>query len=102
VRTRTLDSGGPQQEASHGNPAAHRHRGRAHPHPGRYCDGGGLYLNVTPAGTRSWEFRYTQLGRTRYLGLGSLNDVTLAEARERAREARIIHRAGRDPVAQSR
>jgi integrase len=66
--------------------------------PGRYCDGGGLYLNVTPAGTRSWEFRYTQLGRTRYLGLGSLNDVTLAEARESAREARIVHRAGRDPV----
>src|SRR5437016_26647 len=55
--------------------------------PGRYGDGGGLYLQVGPSGTKSWLFRYEQAGRDRYMGLGSINTFNLAEARERARKA---------------
>jgi integrase len=71
--------------------------------PGRYPDGGGLYLKVSfnPAsGTvrRSWIFRFEHNGRERFMGLGSLNDVTLAEARERATAARKMHHDGQDPI----
>jgi integrase len=71
--------------------------------PGRYSDGGGLYLKVslnptTGEARRSWIFRYEHNGRERFMGLGSLNDVTLAEARERATAARRLHRDGQDPI----
>ena len=70
--------------------------------PGLYADGAGLYLQVTHAGARSWIFRY-RLGRTakkapRDMGLGSLSTITLAEAREAAREARRLILAGVDPI----
>jgi len=72
--------------------------------PGRHPDGGGLYLKVslnprTGAIRRSWIFRFEHDGRERFMGLGSLNDVTLAEARERATAARKMHRDGQDPIA---
>lgn len=64
---------------------------------GMHADGGGLYLQVT-AGARSWIFRYTLDGRSRAMGLGSLNAVTLSEARARAAEARRLKSAGIDPI----
>jgi integrase len=67
--------------------------------PGMYPDGAGLYLQVSPAGTRSWIFRYTMGGRTRDMGLGSARDVSLAEARTKALEARKLKAAGIDPIA---
>src|SRR5262249_8535007 len=71
--------------------------------PGRYADGGGLYLKVsrnptTGEARRSWIFRFEHNGRERFMGLGSLNDVSLAEARERATAARRLHRDGQDPI----
>ena len=66
--------------------------------PGRYGDGGGLYLQVTPTGARSWLLRYERGGRERALGLGPVNDFTLDEARERARKARQLLRDGIDPL----
>ncbi|GLK71561.1 integrase arm-type DNA-binding domain-containing protein [Ancylobacter dichloromethanicus] len=66
--------------------------------PGRYGDGGGLWLQVTPAGTKSWLFRFMLDGRARQMGLGSLSDVTLAEAREAARGARRMASEGIDPI----
>jgi len=66
--------------------------------PGRYGDGGGLWLQVTPAGTKSWLFRFMLDGRARQMGLGSLSDVTLAEAREAARNARRTASEGIDPI----
>jgi integrase len=65
---------------------------------GMYADGGGLYLQVS-GGARSWIYRYTLDGRTRYMGLGSLAAVSLAEARARAAEARRLLSAGEDPIA---
>lgn len=70
--------------------------------PGIYGDGGGLYLKVTPSGTKSWVFRYWSNGRRHALGLGALHTVTLAEAREKARDQRRLRLDGHDPVAVKR
>src|SRR3954470_15835277 len=66
--------------------------------PGRHSDGGGLYLNVTRSGARSWVFMWKVAGRRREIGLGSLRDVPLARAREKASEARGHLADGRDPL----
>ena len=66
--------------------------------PGRYCDGLGLWLQVSQFGTKAWLFRYTRHGRQRQMGLGALHTVSLAEARERARQARQILLDGDDPI----
>ena len=67
--------------------------------PGRYGDGGGLYLNVRANGSRAWLFRYRLPGgRTRDMGLGSVDDVTLSKARDLASKARERIRAGEDPI----
>jgi integrase len=66
--------------------------------PGRHSDGGGLYLNVTETGARSWLFIWKVAGRRREMGLGSARDVPLARARELAAECRSIVADGRDPL----
>ena len=67
---------------------------------GRYADGGGLYMQVSPNGTKSWIFRYRANGKRRHLGLGPLTRVTLSEARELAGAARLtLRRDGVDPIA---
>ena len=66
---------------------------------GRHSDGGGLYLNLTDSGARSWVFMWKVAGRRREIGLGSLRDVPLAKARDRAAEARRLLAEGSDPLA---
>ena len=66
--------------------------------PGKYGDGRGLYLQVTPTGARSWLLRYERGGRERAMGLGPVDDFTLDEARERARKARQLLKDGSDPI----
>lgn len=66
--------------------------------PGRYGDGGGLYLQVGKFGGKSWLFRYTRLGKAREMGLGALSTISLAEARERAGDVRKILASGQDPL----
>ena len=51
-------------------------------------DGRGLYLKVQPGGARSWLLRYQMAGKVHDLGLGSYPEVSLADARGRALEAR--------------
>jgi hypothetical protein len=58
--------------------------------PGRYGDGGGLWLQVRDAEHRSWLFRYKLHGRARQMGLGPLADVPLAEARDIATACRRL------------
>lgn len=65
--------------------------------PGIYSDGGGLYVRVRNPGTRSWVFIYTLHGKRQEMGLGSLLDITLAKARERAAAAREMVLEGIDP-----
>jgi integrase len=66
--------------------------------PGRYCDGLGLWLQVSETGCKAWLFRYMRHGRARQMGLGALPTVSLAEARVRARQARQILLDGVDPI----
>jgi integrase len=69
--------------------------------PGLYHDGGGLYLQVSRNGSRSWTFRYGAQGR-RYVGLGPVHTVSLSEARERARQCRTLLLDGIDPLSNKR
>jgi integrase len=66
--------------------------------PGRYSDGGNLYLCVGKGGARSWVFLYRHNGRTHEMGLGSAAVVTLAMARKKARAARVWLVDGGDPL----
>lgn len=58
----------------------------------------GLLLQITPQGGRSWLLRASVGGKRREIGLGGFPDVTLAQARERARETKDQIRRGIDPV----
>ncbi|MBM3566321.1 MAG: DUF4102 domain-containing protein [Alphaproteobacteria bacterium] len=66
--------------------------------PGLYGDGNGLYLQVSRVGSKSWLLRFRLHGRRRDMGLGSLADVSLADAREKAQDARKLIKAGIDPI----
>jgi integrase len=67
---------------------------------GRHNAGDNLYLSITKAGSRRWVFLYAYGGQRRELGLGSAANghVTLAQAREKAIEARKLIISGDDPV----
>lgn len=67
--------------------------------PGRTADGGNLFLKIAEGGSASWVFKYERSGRERSPGLGPVADVTLAEAREMAREYRKLLAQGFDPLA---
>lgn len=67
---------------------------------GLFADGGGLYLQVTATGAKSWIFRFQLAGRRRDMGLGSAAVYSLAEARQKATEARRLVAAGVDPIAE--
>ena len=71
---------------------------------GLYADGAGLYLQIAAAGSKSWIFRYRMNGRKtpRDMGLGPVHTVTLAEARDKAREARKLILEGVDPIEAKR
>src|SRR6185312_3729073 len=66
---------------------------------GRHSDGGGLYLWVSPKGSKSWVFMWTRDGKRREMGLGAYPVVTLAKARSKAAECRTAIEEGRDPIA---
>jgi integrase len=66
--------------------------------PGMYADGGSLYLRVAPGGSKQWIFRYVANGRMRDMSLGAVHTFNLAEARERATEARKLRADGIDPL----
>lgn len=70
--------------------------------PGRYSDGDGLILEVGPGGSKSWIARLQANGRRRDYGLGSFKDISLNEARDKAREYRKQLRAGLDPLEAKR
>jgi integrase len=85
--------------------------------PGMYGDGGGLYLQVTGAGAKSWLFRFwvperdpatgellrdpatkKVVGTSREMGLGSFTVISLDAARELAADARRLRERGVDPI----
>src|SRR5688500_1918629 len=70
--------------------------------PGRYCDGGGLYLVVEDTGAKRWQFRSVVAGKRTEIGLGGLTTVSLAEAREEALRLRKLVRGGVNPLLERR
>jgi hypothetical protein len=66
--------------------------------PGMYPDGGGLYLRVTPQGTKNWVLRFMLDRRPRWMGLGPFPLYGLQEARATALEARRKRHEGIDPI----
>ncbi|MEK4035337.1 Arm DNA-binding domain-containing protein [Methylocystis sp. IM3] len=68
--------------------------------PGRHGDGKGLWLNVSPTGSRTWEFRFQIANRSRTMFLGNLDSVSLAQARDIAEDARRLVKRKIDPIEQ--
>ena len=68
--------------------------------PGLHAVGGvsGLAMQIAPGGSRSWSYRVMMGGKRREMGLGGYPDVTLAAAREAAREAYAKIQKGIDPI----
>ena len=66
---------------------------------GYYADGNGLYLQVSKLGAKSWIFRFKRDGKARDMGLGGYPAVSLADARQKAQEARQHRDADKDPIA---
>ena len=65
--------------------------------PQRLFDGGGMYLEISPAGGKLWRLKYRFGKKEKRLALGSYPDVPLAKARERRDEARRLLADGIDP-----
>jgi len=53
---------------------------------GRHADGGGLYLKVRKSGSKGWVFIHMKNGKSKELGLGSCDVVSLSDARKKAQE----------------
>lgn len=68
--------------------------------PRRLFDGGGLYLEISPAGGKLWRWKYRHAGKEKRLSIGIYPDVSLALARQRHAEARKLLAAGIDPSEQ--
>src|ERR1700712_3697038 len=66
--------------------------------PGKYSDGGNLYLIVSESGSRKWVLRFTWRGRAREMGLGSAATVPLVDSRDKATGARRTIAQGLNPI----
>ena len=70
--------------------------------PGTWRVSRNLYVQVSDAGTKAWLFRYMLNGRSHGMGLGPLDLVTLAEARDKALLCRKLLLDGIDPLEERR
>lgn len=70
--------------------------------PGTYGDGGGLWLRVTNSGSRQWIYRFRFNGKARAMGLGGLDKVSLAKARQRRDEVESMVLNRLDPIKERR
>lgn len=66
--------------------------------PGKYSDGGGLWLHKRTDGGAQWVLRVTIHGRRREMGLGGFPDISLKAAREAAEKSRGLARLNIDPI----
>jgi integrase len=66
-------------------------------HAGKHFDGGGLFLLVKDGGLY-WRYKYRLGGKEKAFAIGTLDDYSLAEAREKHGEARKLVAVGSDPV----
>ncbi|MGA7674936.1 MAG: integrase arm-type DNA-binding domain-containing protein [Rhizomicrobium sp.] len=71
---------------------------KPHDKPYKLSDEKGLYLLVTPSGSKLWRFDYRFADKRKTLAFGKWDDVELVRARERRDTARKSLAAGRDPA----
>lgn len=64
----------------------------------RFTDSGGLYLEVSPAGSKRWFWKFYANGKERRLALGSYPTVGLADARKARDASRLQKLDGRNPI----
>lgn len=64
----------------------------------RFTDGAGLYLEVSPAGSKRWFWKTYQDGKEGRLALGSYPAMSLSDARRARDAAKIVKAEGRNPV----
>ena len=64
----------------------------------RLSDAGGLYLEVSPAGSKRWFLKYRNAGKEMRLALGSYPEISLAKARVKQAEAKALKHKGVDPI----
>jgi sugar-specific transcriptional regulator TrmB len=65
--------------------------------PRRLYDGGGLYVEVSPAGSKLWRLKYRYAGKEKRLSLGAYPEIGLREARRKRDAARLMLADGVDP-----
>ena len=68
----------------------------------RLTDGGGLFLEIRPNGSKYWRLAYRFQGKQKLLALGVYPEVTLAEARESRMAAKRLLKGGVDPMEAKR
>ncbi len=66
--------------------------------PYKIADGEGLFLLITPSGSKYWRLKYFLAGKEKVLALGVYPEISLADARERRTHARKVLAAGNDPA----
>ena len=64
----------------------------------RFADAGGMYLQVSPAGSKRWFLKYRSGGKEKRLALGSYPDVSLTAARKARDTAKLQKSEGIDPL----
>ena len=64
----------------------------------RFADSGGMYLQVSPAGSKRWFLKYRVGGIEKRLALGSYPAVSLTAARKAREAAKLNKSEGRDPI----
>ena len=64
----------------------------------RCADSGGMYLQVSPAGSKRWFLKYRVAGKEKRLALGSYPAVSLTAARKARDAAKLNKSEGRDPI----
>ena len=64
----------------------------------RLACSGGLYLEVSPAGSKRWFYKYRKDGKEGRMALGSYPDVSAKDARKARDAAKLKKSTGVDPV----
>ncbi|MFY9510741.1 MAG: integrase arm-type DNA-binding domain-containing protein [Rubrivivax sp.] len=70
--------------------------------PYKLTDGGGLYLVVSPGGTKAWRYQYRYAGARCDVGIGTFPEIGIADARDQHRRYRAMLERGVDPAVARR
>ncbi|MFZ2291283.1 MAG: integrase arm-type DNA-binding domain-containing protein [Corynebacterium casei] len=65
--------------------------------PLKLTDGGGLYLEIRPTGTKLWRLRYRIDGKENVFAIGGYPEIGLADARDAREKAKPLIRQGIHP-----